>query len=334
MERNHLSDNLFFWCFLIPPYSIPDIMPKNKKYSDYVRPIIEQNNWNVFITITNDLFIKFDILNLHSDIEWYLQNEVKMVWIDESRFDISSICIDYINVFQLFIMSEYINHGHFGAFKINEITRNKLLRCKANPSEYENIDLNCDPYSNILSDARHWFIFLNEYSCHRISYEFWKYFYREYFISAIKKFLKIADKKLIRNSLARFVNSLFEYYKWNFWESFVLAWFYVESYYRKLWIRENWRPKKWISIHCILTDLKNKWIINISIYKNLIFLKNHRNKLAHDFQKVRVRSQTSQDIAYRCLLTCIILINKEFKLDIVFDSNVNLINYSHSIPYL
>ncbi len=334
MDTKNLSDNLYFWSFLLPPYHIPEIPLKEKEYSDYIKPVIDANNWNIFIVITNDLFLKFDVLNLHPYIEKFLQNELKMVWIDKTRFDISSICIDYINVFQLFILSEYILHGQFWAFKMNEITRNKLIWCKANTWEYENIDLNCDPYTNILSDARHWFIFMNKYSYNRISYEFWKYFNKVYFLSATNKFLKIADNDTIRNSLARFTNSLSEYYKWNFWEAFVLSWFYIESHYRKVWTRENWRSKNWISAQCILTDLKNKWIINAKIYRNLIFLKNHRNKLAHDFQKVRVRSKTSQDIAYICLLTCINLINKEFKLNITFDPSVDLINYSHSIPYL
>lgn len=332
MNKENLSENLFFWCFLLPPYHIPEIIPKEKCYFDFIKPVISKNNWHVSITITDDLFLKFDVLSLHEDIEKYLEKDLLETRIDGWRFDITSICIDYINVLQLFISSEYISNRHFWVFKINEITRNKLIWCRVNPSEYENIDLNCDPYTNILSDARHWFLYRNKFSCQRISYEFNKYYNVNYISSAIDKYLKVIENSKIRNCLSHFTNCLFEYYKWNFWESFVLTRFYIESYYKKLWERENKKTSKRVPIHGILEDLKNKWIINKPIYRNLILLKNHRNKLAHNFQQTKIRNRTPQEITYRCLITCLTLINREFKLNILFDPNVNLLNYMTSIP--
>ncbi len=334
MEIENLSDNLYFWCFLLPPYHLPDFLPKEKKYSDYVKPVLEANNWNIFITITDDLFLKFDVLNLHSDIENYLKNEIKMVWVDIWRFDVSSICIDYINIFQLFLLSEYIWHKHFWAFTMNEITRNKLIWCKANPSGYENIDLNCDPYTNILSNARHWFLYTNKYSCDRISYEFWKYFNKEYFSSAINKYLKVIDDEKARNSLAHFSNCLFEYYKWNFADTFILTRFYIESHYRKIRERKEWKTSEKETIYSIIEDLHDKWDLSDINYWELTTFRKHRNLLAHNYQKNKWRDKTSQEMALSSLSFCLGLINQEFKLNITFDPYVNLINYSHSIPYL
>lgn len=346
----------FYWYYIIPEKFLGSFSKKTIKWKtipkkDLEKIILEHSDKNICIRISADGFLHIEIKKYIKELTTLDEKDIEETGPVRWYFDLTAKYIQYLNALQLLIASEYnkpINWVvHMNEFQIQKLDNTNVVRYVYN-SEWTHIDGKIGTYTKTLAEMR-WWIWLTPWIQLNMqpTYQMKTGLSLPYIKNAFKKFAKISKDESKIKFLSHACNSICEYKEWNFAQSFILSWFFIESYVvenirepylNKLntqipWKINNDRKKKLLwsdsqfSISWIIEILELNKKIKQEEYQELTKLRKKRNDLIHWFINNQDIPETD---AKNCIIKMLKYISKIIGIEIWFNDWLHLINYSSS----
>lgn len=347
-----------YWYYILPIKFIGNVTEiiKSEGIDDFQKSyseiVLERENSDFCIRLSRDWFLHIEVKWLEQELDEMDRLDDQMKW--DGYFAITKKHIHYLNALNLLIASEYKNAIQdndklirlVGEFDIQKLDNTNVVRYV-----YDNrgvhMDTKMNTYTKYIQENRYW---LHHKNGLPLEFQMSHYgsLYIPFFKNAFDKFLSITEYSRIK-LMSHMVDCITEYKEWNFAQSFILAWFFIESYiwdniwkghieslqWEEVW---SWRVsserKKFLiwhdqfSISWVLEICELLGLISIEEYKILSKFRKKRNKLVHWFVG-NLENLTQEDmceILYYALSKVGTIVNNTLR----FSPRVHCLNHSSS----
>lgn len=347
-----------YWYYILPIKFIGNVTEIIKSgeignlQKSYSEIVLERENSDFCIRLSRDWFLHIEVKWLEQELDEMDKLDDQMKW--DGYFAITKKYIHYLNALNLLIASEYKNTIQdndklirlVGEFDIQKLDNTNTVRYVYDHSG-NHMDAKMNTYTKYIYENRYW---LHRKKGLPLEFQFSHYgsLYIPFFENAFDKFILITDYSQIK-LMSHMVDCITEYKEWNFAQSFILAWFFIESYiwdsiwkshieslqWEEVWSwRVNSERKKFLiwhdqfSISWVLEICELLGLISTEEYKTLSKFRKKRNKLVHWF--VSDEEGLNQEDVYSILSYALSKLSIIINNDLRFDYRVHCLNHSSS----